>query len=359
MSEWSGIHGSSESSDSEGDDPEDDPSEQSGEEDGPAPASPSRQAESKPAKRKLAFKEWALQQLSSAKGYVVPVPSSTESTGVPVATDTPPPAKKRKTEPPPTDGLLHGPLGEDLQLPATSFAQAVQQSAEAAKEGGRVLPRKVVEVQRTPEVQESRLMLPIVAEEQPIMEAILLNSVVVICGETGSGKTTQVPQFLYEAGFGSPGRGTFTRLEGVKKELMRPLVHVYYRQPRYDRCHAASSGCRDFHGVARRARALPPFLSRVVPDPVRCDRRSDHVDQVHDGRCPPARARHGLPAHEVLCRYHRRGPRAQHEHRHPHRCPQSRREAARGDVERREGRCQGIISTRPAYTPPCSLLHSL
>lgn len=35
-----------------------------------------------------------------------------------------------------------------------------------------------------------------------VMEAILSNDVVIICGETGSGKTTQVPQFLYEAGFG-------------------------------------------------------------------------------------------------------------------------------------------------------------
>ncbi|KAG9079618.1 putative ATP-dependent RNA helicase DHR1 [Ceratobasidium sp. 370] len=47
--------------------------------------------------------------------------------------------------------------------------------------------------------------LPILAEEQEIVEAVLLNSVVVLSGETGSGKTTQVPQFLYEAGFGVPG----------------------------------------------------------------------------------------------------------------------------------------------------------
>lgn len=37
-----------------------------------------------------------------------------------------------------------------------------------------------------------------------IMEAIRNNTVVVICGETGSGKTTQVPQFLYEAGWSHP-----------------------------------------------------------------------------------------------------------------------------------------------------------
>lgn len=33
------------------------------------------------------------------------------------------------------------------------------------------------------------------------MEAISENPIVILCGETGSGKTTQVPQFLYEAGY--------------------------------------------------------------------------------------------------------------------------------------------------------------
>lgn len=50
-------------------------------------------------------------------------------------------------------------------------------------------------------LQEARLKLPILAEEQVIMEAINENPIVIICGETGSGKTTQVPQFLYEAGY--------------------------------------------------------------------------------------------------------------------------------------------------------------
>jgi ATP-dependent RNA helicase DHX37/DHR1 len=43
--------------------------------------------------------------------------------------------------------------------------------------------------------------LPIVSEEQSIMEMINERPVIILDGETGSGKTTQVPQFLYEAGY--------------------------------------------------------------------------------------------------------------------------------------------------------------
>ena len=65
--------------------------------------------------------------------------------------------------------------------------------------------RKVhnVHVQRVEEVQMSRAKLPVTSEEQSIMEAINENPIVVVCGETGSGKTTQIPQFLYEAGYAS------------------------------------------------------------------------------------------------------------------------------------------------------------
>jgi HrpA-like RNA helicase len=49
---------------------------------------------------------------------------------------------------------------------------------------------------RKPEIQESREKLPILAEEQPIMEAIRENDVVILVGETGSGKTTQVRSLI-------------------------------------------------------------------------------------------------------------------------------------------------------------------
>nr|XP_025872854.1 probable ATP-dependent RNA helicase DHX37 [Vulpes vulpes] len=66
-----------------------------------------------------------------------------------------------------------------------------------------VKPAVFIPVNRTPEMQEERLKLPILAEEQVIMEAVAEHPIVIVCGETGSGKTTQVPQFLYEAGYSS------------------------------------------------------------------------------------------------------------------------------------------------------------
>lgn len=63
------------------------------------------------------------------------------------------------------------------------------------------VPAVFVTLDRKPEVQTAREALPIFCEEQSIMEAVRENPIVVIHGETGSGKTTQVPQFLYEGGY--------------------------------------------------------------------------------------------------------------------------------------------------------------
>ncbi|CAH2094004.1 unnamed protein product [Euphydryas editha] len=62
-------------------------------------------------------------------------------------------------------------------------------------------PKTRVVIKRDPKVQVARLKLPILGEEQRIMELINENEIVIVAGETGSGKTTQIPQFLYEAGY--------------------------------------------------------------------------------------------------------------------------------------------------------------
>lgn len=151
--------------------------------------------EDPPVAPKLSFKEWAQKQLQLAKQPVpdvaqqstasAPIPASEEAHKSP-SDDIRTPQATNATGPP------TGPLGQMFSIPSSSLLTSASST-------------KAVPVHRDDKIQAARLHLPIVSEEQTIMEAILINPIVVICGETGSGKTTQLPQFLYEAGFGTQG----------------------------------------------------------------------------------------------------------------------------------------------------------
>jgi len=152
-------------------------SEEESEDDSEEDSDTSPDEDSKVAKKEKtsAFKAWATQQRNEAIGFV---PTNNLSQAIlPKSVN----FKPRAPE--------HDPLPAELQ---TNTATDATRKAFS------------VNVERSPEIQESRLQLPIVAEEQKIMEAIHNNDVVVVWGATGSGKTTQVPQFLYEAGYGAP-----------------------------------------------------------------------------------------------------------------------------------------------------------
>ncbi|WYZ42909.1 hypothetical protein EsH8_VI_000608 [Colletotrichum jinshuiense] len=58
---------------------------------------------------------------------------------------------------------------------------------------------------RSKTLREQRQYLPAFAVREDLMRVIRENQVIIVVGETGSGKTTQLTQFLYEDGFGNSG----------------------------------------------------------------------------------------------------------------------------------------------------------
>jgi len=58
---------------------------------------------------------------------------------------------------------------------------------------------------RSKTIKQQREFLPIYASRAELLQLIRENSVVIIVGETGSGKTTQLVQYLHEEGYSKNG----------------------------------------------------------------------------------------------------------------------------------------------------------
>ncbi|XP_015895188.2 pre-mRNA-splicing factor ATP-dependent RNA helicase DEAH10 [Ziziphus jujuba] len=64
---------------------------------------------------------------------------------------------------------------------------------------------KVDSFSRRQKILQHRKSLPIASVERRLIEEVRNNDILIIVGETGSGKTTQLPQFLFNAGFSRDG----------------------------------------------------------------------------------------------------------------------------------------------------------
>ncbi|PKI52734.1 hypothetical protein CRG98_026885 [Punica granatum] len=59
---------------------------------------------------------------------------------------------------------------------------------------------------RRQKISQQRRSLPIASVERRLVEEVKNNDTLIVVGETGSGKTTQLPQFLFDAGFCRDGK---------------------------------------------------------------------------------------------------------------------------------------------------------
>ena len=159
--------------------------------------------------------------------------------------------------------------------------------------GAQRRPRRAIPV---PELRYPE-HLPVVERKDDIAAAIRDHQVVIVAGETGSGKTTQLPKICLELGRG---------IEGL----------IGHTQPRRIAARSVAERiAEELERRARRGRRLPGALHRPV------ERR--HPRQGDDRRHPARRDAARPGAAQVRHDHHRRGPRAQPQHRLHPRLPQA------------------------------------
>ena len=103
-------------------------------------------------------------------------------------------------------GGLAGSIPDDLAAEVLAAAAGRQGGAgvgAASAASGPPLSAAAAESQR---LQAVRRTLPVFSHREDLLRAIADNQVLIMVGETGSGKTTQVPQYLHEIGYTKLGR---------------------------------------------------------------------------------------------------------------------------------------------------------
>ncbi len=99
------------------------------------------------------------------------------------------------------------PIETPLITPAAAAAAGIEKSGVDVRQTSVMMRRagQSWNIHRTVNIENQRMSLPICGMEQEVVEAMISSDIVILCGETGSGKSTQVPRFAYEAGFASNG----------------------------------------------------------------------------------------------------------------------------------------------------------
>ncbi|XP_039015432.1 DExH-box ATP-dependent RNA helicase DExH7, chloroplastic-like [Hibiscus syriacus] len=153
---------------------------------------------------------------------------------------------------------------EDNEVPISSVADPITEKRSHAKEAESLYLRQEAEkrkhTQKYKEMLKTRAALPIAALKNDILQLLKENDVLVVCGETGSGKTTQVPQFILddmiESGYGGDCNIICTQPRRIAAISVAERVAD-------ERCEPSPGSNGSLVGYQVRlenARCLPPYL---------------------------------------------------------------------------------------------------
>ncbi|XP_047172145.1 pre-mRNA-splicing factor ATP-dependent RNA helicase DEAH10 [Vigna umbellata] len=126
---------------------------------------------------------------------------------------------------------------------------------------------------RRQKIMQQKKSLPIASVEKRLVEEVRKNDVLIIVGETGSGKTTQIPQFLLDAGLCRDGRvigitqprrvAAVTVAKRVAEECGVELGQKVGYSVRFDDTTSGSTRIKYMtDGLLLREALLDPYLSK-------------------------------------------------------------------------------------------------
>ncbi|CAN6328405.1 unnamed protein product [Urochloa humidicola] len=103
-----------------------------------------------------------------------------------------------------------GHAGDDYELVFEDAVEFVKSAAMAGSEPEDEADELAEEIDAKAmlqrELQDQRKTLPVYKFKDELLKAIAEHQIIIVVGETGSGKTTQIPQYLHEAGYTASGR---------------------------------------------------------------------------------------------------------------------------------------------------------
>jgi pre-mRNA-splicing factor ATP-dependent RNA helicase DHX16 len=95
---------------------------------------------------------------------------------------------------------------ETQQIDFVMDKERLEGLQEALKPRDKALEAQIAEAEKAAnKIEATRKSLPVYQLREEFLAAVAENQVLIVVGETGSGKTTQVPQFLHEAGYTKGG----------------------------------------------------------------------------------------------------------------------------------------------------------
>lgn len=119
-----------------------------------------------------------------------------------------------------------------------------------------------------------RKMLPIFKFRDDLIQAVRDHQVVIIVGETGSGKTTQIPQYMFEGGFTENGTlkigctqprrvAAMSVAARVATEMDTKLGHEVGYSIRFEDCTSDKTARREFDSPVSERTASRSLLPAV------------------------------------------------------------------------------------------------